>query len=65
MRCQIGHPEGGLLPGLRACVQTVESEHLAMTVYRCICGYASSAAPDFHKHLTSFKGGASLTQQLL
>ncbi|BDA40448.1 hypothetical protein COCOBI_01-1010 [Coccomyxa sp. Obi] len=27
-----------------------------MTVYRCKCGFESSAAPAFHKHLTSFKG---------
>ncbi|CAL8467263.1 g6799 [Coccomyxa elongata] len=27
-----------------------------MTVYCCKCGFDSSAAPAFHKHLTSFKG---------
>ena len=27
-----------------------------MAVYKCLCGYESTAAPAFHKHLSSFKG---------
>lgn len=34
-------------------------------VYRCNCGFESSAAPAFHKHLASFKGAPSYTLLLL
>ncbi len=36
----------------------------ACAVYRCKCGFESSAAAAFHKHLTSFKGMHPLMQSL-